>query len=1140
MDGRIEMSVDERTLVADIKSDIDQLGDFRGEVEQHSGKAMRMDLTIYYKNRLICTVEFKRPTTIEGKTPRNINVVKDAFLKASNENPPPRYFMTSNFNETILWDNHDINKPLMARDVYTVYLDRKIRKDADFEDDDVRKDIKTKMQDLTLYIKDLDAGVKKAYYKPIGESFLLGLNAHLESAAAIVKNHVPNKILQGWWKDQGYPPKIGFDDSDREKIAKYSLYVLANKIVFYYVLKRMFPTITKIDAEKMSIDDLKAELDSCFDNAKKVSGDYETVFENTEADLIPFENEDNLDSINALINFLEDYDFAKLSQDLLGNIYDRLISPEERHANGQYYTPIPVVDLINALTIKNKNARVMDPACGSGTFLSRAFDLKLKLHGRDNEATREAVMEDIFGSDIAPYPAHLATIALASKFLKLNPEAYPNILRKDFLDIERSNVIPKLRTEFEERIENDTKLLNGGAKVVSFKPIDAFVGNLPYIRQEQIQNKEDERTKVGNFLKKNGFANNIRKDEEYLYIPDKGADFHIYFWYYILPFLKEGSMVGFLTSDTWMNVEYGEGFKKFLNRYFKIRYIIDSSVERWFEDALVNTVITVLERIDNEEARKNNEIKFIRINRKISEIIGNIDDAIRIADAIEKNKDINGITIVRSIRQGDLDLNDSMKSKLFPYLRGPDEFFEIVNNRNMAPLDTIMNVQFGIKTGANEFFYVMDVTDEYSDEDLKKIFGLWRGEKNRIRIIKDGLGAVHSIEADYLKPILKGPKEFTLPGKLVFNDPTKKYVVLIEETERSKIKKHALEYIEYGERNPAGEPYSERPTCKAHNPWWKLSPIVQPDIALTMYFSSNFLFPKTTCLLDHTMYFGKMLEEFSNDLLTVYSFLNSSLTYLYPDLYGRNYGGGGAPVGFMVYEAQKFPVPDPEVMRPHYHKLESIIGKMEKRKIGSVFEEIWDMKGNFSLNSVKQDRLELDRIILKALGLKDPDKFLKAYYPSIVSIVKGRLDKALSVKTTSKKDKVSLSKAADDIIARINVKVFPQDYVSKTIGTIKIRKGSKISQGRDLVGHYISIDGKKDYYDTPEMAKYVYYCALRGLDSTPVPKDPKKVLKEFEQDLDTWRKSIEKEINSITDDDKYREKLFTLSVRKLNYTMLES
>ncbi len=598
-------------------------------------------------------------------------------------------------------------------------------------------------------------------------------------------------------------------------------------------------------------------------------------------------------------------------------------------------------------------------------------------------------------------------------------------------------------------------------------------------------------------------------------------------------------MVGFLSSDTWMNIEYGQEFKKFLNRYFKIRYIVDSSMERWFEDAKVNTVITVVERTDSEEARKNNVIKFVRINKRISEIIKNIDDAIKITDALENSKTVDGVTIVRGVRQGDIYLNDVMKGKLLPYLRGPAEFFEIANNRNMVPLEKIMDIKRGFTTGANDFFYVTDITDEYSDDDLKKLFGLRRGEKSRVRLIKDGLGAVHLIEAEYLRPILKSPKEFTSAGKLVFNDPTKKYVVLIEETDRSKIKKHGLAYIEYGERNPTDEPYSEGSTCKAHNPWWKLSPVVQPDMALPLRFSSCFMFPKTEYLLDNTLYFGKMRRQFSDDFMTVYAFLNSSLSYLYPDLYGRNYGGGGAPVEFKAYELKVLPVPSPEVTRPYYSELESIMQRMEKRKIGSVFEEIWDMKGEFSLDLVKQDRLELDRTLFKALGFNDPDKFLMSHYPIVVRIVKERLDKAKSVKTSSKKEVVSLPKVADDIITRLNIKDFPQDYVEKAIGTVNLRKGSKISQGRDLEGNYVSIDGKKEYYDTADMARYVYYCALRDLHSIPVPADLKSVLREFKEDLESWRNSIEMEIESITDDEKYREKLFQLCIKKLNYAMLD-
>lgn len=49
-------------------------------------------------------------------------------------------------------------------------------------------------------------------------------------------------------------------------------------------------------------------------------------------------------------------------------------------------------------------------------------------------------MSELFGVDIAPYPAHLATVALASKLLAHNPDIYPNIIREDFLNMEM--VIP--------------------------------------------------------------------------------------------------------------------------------------------------------------------------------------------------------------------------------------------------------------------------------------------------------------------------------------------------------------------------------------------------------------------------------------------------------------------------------------------------------------------------------------------------------------------------------------------------------------------------------------------------------------------------------------------------------------------------
>jgi hypothetical protein len=97
---------------------------------------------------------------------------------------------------------------------------------------------------------------------------------------------------------------------------------------------------------------------------------------------------------------------------------------------------------------------------------------------------------------------------------------------------------------------------------------------------------------------------------------------------------------------------------------------------------------------------------------------------------------------------------------------------------------------------------------------------------------------------------------------------------------------------------------------------------------------------------------------------------------------------------------------------------------MEGRKIRSVFKEIWDMKEDFSLSKVKKDRLELDRLLLNAIRISDPDIFLSNYYQSVVRTVKKRVDKASSLKIDNKKIKVNYNKVSEEILKKINLKNF--------------------------------------------------------------------------------------------------------------------
>lgn len=90
--------------------------------------------------------------------------------------------------------------------------------------------------------------------------------------------------------------------------------------------------------------------------------------------------------IRTLLDSLNEFDFSRMESDFLGRVYEKLILPLERKRLGQFYTPPSIVDLIIRLTLKRPDAVVLDPACGSGSFLVRAYHMLREL----NEVPRDA------------------------------------------------------------------------------------------------------------------------------------------------------------------------------------------------------------------------------------------------------------------------------------------------------------------------------------------------------------------------------------------------------------------------------------------------------------------------------------------------------------------------------------------------------------------------------------------------------------------------------------------------------------------------------------------------------------------------------------------------------------------------------
>lgn len=90
-----------------------------------------------------------------------------------------------------------------------------------------------------------------------------------------------------------------------------------------------------------------------------------------------------------------------------------------------------MVDLILGFCMHHEDDKILDPSCGAGTFLVRAYNHKKLLNQR---MTHEKILDKLWGNDIAKFPATLATINLAINDLSVEKN-YPNILQEDFFEI---------------------------------------------------------------------------------------------------------------------------------------------------------------------------------------------------------------------------------------------------------------------------------------------------------------------------------------------------------------------------------------------------------------------------------------------------------------------------------------------------------------------------------------------------------------------------------------------------------------------------------------------------------------------------------------------------------------------------------
>ena len=118
--------------------------------------------------------------------------------------------------------------------------------------------------------------------------------------------------------------------------------------------------------------------------------------------------------VASLARRLEQFDWGVVTHDVMKTIYESVITVETRRRLGEYYTPDFLAEAITEQVVADPlNETVMDPACGSGTFLFHAVRRYLAAAdeaGMPNSDAVAGVSAHVFGVDVHPVAVTLARV----------------------------------------------------------------------------------------------------------------------------------------------------------------------------------------------------------------------------------------------------------------------------------------------------------------------------------------------------------------------------------------------------------------------------------------------------------------------------------------------------------------------------------------------------------------------------------------------------------------------------------------------------------------------------------------------------------------------------------------------------------
>lgn len=518
---------------------------------------------------------------------------------------------------------------------------------------------------------------------------------------------------------------------------------------------------------------------------------------------------------------------------------------------------------------------------------------------------------------------------------------------------------------------------------------DVVIGNPPYVRQEGIGDP------FGNLepkAYKNELEAAIRGDFPGYFssgIKISGrSDLYTYFYIRSLRLLNEKGELIFICSNSWLDVGYGDWLQRFLLRMTEVDGIVDNHAKRSFASADVNTVITFMGAPKKQKDWMESSVPFIAFKKPFEEVII-ADHLLTIEHARQTvaNEQFRVFPVPkkRLVEEGSEFASDEDKKLLQgkykgdkwggKYLRAPDIFFTVLEKGEnvLYPLGTVASMKFGIKTGADAYFYL-------SEADIERL----------------------KIEPEFQNKILVESRSIS---NLIIDENNEYEILVTTNKSKREIKgTFFYQYILLGEtkKYPSrGKPKipANKATCKNRKPYWysvrlpDIPPIYWMEMRRDRYFT---LLNQEELLADHTFYCLYVDEGLDPEIIC--GILNSTIVPLFVETFSNEPGGGGSTLQTPTGDTERHLMIPINIINDN--RISSIFRKLGKRKIQNIFKEC-GINPESDIPISKQepeplpDRAELDNIVFDALGLTPEER--KEVYRAVCQLVWNRVSKARSV-----------------------------------------------------------------------------------------------------------------------------------------------